>query len=182
MINIFMLTHKEQVAGVILEFGLSPRSLVWVLLPKTLLALLMSLLTGTVLMVVVYLWLGVWPGGYLWAVWLLGGLMALFWIPPTLLFGMRAQYFAGAVATILTGLTVFFIGGGLSMVRLNEAKVLWISWLFPNTHVVDPIRDLVLFHTWPIDWTVTLLKLVGFATLSVMVGWGLAARNLRQLS
>ena len=47
MVNMFMLTHKEQVARVTLEFGLAPRPLAWVLLPKTLLALLMGLLTGT---------------------------------------------------------------------------------------------------------------------------------------
>jgi ABC-type multidrug transport system permease subunit len=168
-------------AHITLEFGLTPRSLAWVLLPKTLLALAMGLLTGTLLLGVLYLWLGVWPGGHLWAVWLLAGLVILFWVPVTLLFGLRARYFAGVIATILIGLTVFFIGGGLSMVRYNRENVPWFSWLFPNTYAVDPIRDLVLFHTWPVDWTSTLLILVGFATLSLTVGFGLAARQLRRL-
>jgi ABC-type multidrug transport system permease subunit len=141
----------------------------------------MGLLTGTLLLGVLYLWLGVWPGGHLWAVWLLAGLVILFWVPVTLLFGLRARYFAGVIATILIGLTVFFIGGGLSMVRYNRENVPWFSWLFPNTYAVDPIRDLVLFHTWPVDWTSTLLILVGFATLSLTVGFGLAARQLRRL-
>jgi ABC-type multidrug transport system permease subunit len=181
MINIFMLTHKEQVARVTLEFGLAPRSLAWVLLPKTVLALAMGLLTGTALLGVLYLWLGAWPGRFLWAVWLLAGLTILFWIPPTLVLGLRAHYFAGAVATILTGLTVFFVGGGLSMVRYNRENVPWFSWLFPNTYAVDPVRDLVLFHTWPADWTQTVLILTGFAALSLVVGLGLAARRLRRL-
>lgn len=181
MINIFMLTHKEQVSRVTLEFGLAPRALLWVLFAKTLLSLVMGLLTGTVLLVVVSVWLGVWPGRFLVAVWLLAGLVILFWIPPTLLFGLRAQYFAGAIATILTGLTAFFIGGGLGMVRYNRENVLWVSWLFPNTHAVDPLRDLILFHTWPVDWTATLLKLLGFAGLSLVVGLGLTARRLRRL-
>ncbi len=85
------------------------------------------------------------------------------------------------IATILTGMTVFFIGGGLSMVRSNRANVPWFSWLFPNTHAVDPLRDLVLFHAWPVDWTATLLTLAGFAALSLVVGLGLAARRLRRL-
>jgi hypothetical protein len=191
MINIFMLTHKEQVSRITLEFGLAPRSLAWILLPKILLALVMGLLTGTVLLGILVLWLGVWPGRFLGAVWLLGGLVALFWIPLTLLFGLRAgqgsgqqsagQHFAGAIATILTGLTVFFIGGGLGLVRSNKESVPWFSWLFPNTHAVDPLRDLILFHTWPADWLPTLLKLVGFAAISLAVGLGLTARQLRRL-
>jgi hypothetical protein len=181
MMNVFMLTRKEQVARITLEFGLAPRSLAWVLLPKVLLALLMGLLTGTVFLGIVALWPGAWPGRFLPAVWLLAGLVVLFWVPPTLLFGMRARYFAGAIATILTGLVAFFIGGGLSMVRYNRENVPWFSWLFPNTYAVDPLRDLILFHTWPSDWTPVLLTLMGFAGLSLAVGLALAARQLRRL-
>jgi hypothetical protein len=185
MMNVFVLTHKEQVGGLALEFGLAPCSLAWILLPKTLLALVMGLLTGTVFLGLLYLWLGAWPGWYLGAVWLLAGLVILFWVPITLYFGLRARrfsnYFAGAIATILTGLTVFFIGGGLSLVRYNRQNVPWFSWLFPNTHAVDPLRDLILFHTWPADWTPTLLKLIAFATLSLVVGLGLSTRRLRRL-
>jgi ABC-type multidrug transport system permease subunit len=181
MLNIFMLTHKEQVAGLSLEFGLAPRSLAWVLSTKTLLALLMGLLTGTVLLAVLFFWPGVWPARFLWAVWLLAALVALFWIPLTLLWGMRARFFAGIIATILLGLTVFFIGGGLAMVRTNRESVPFVSWLFPNTYAADPLRDLILFRTWPVDWRPTLLTLIGFATLSLIVGLGLAARQLRRL-
>jgi hypothetical protein len=186
MINVFMLTHKEQVSGVTLEFGMAPRSLLWVLMPKVVLALAMGLLTGTVFLAILSLWPGIWPGRYLWAVWLLAGLVILFWVPWTLLFGLRGpggtSHFAGAIATILTGLTVFFIGGGMALVRANRQNVPWFSWLFPNTHAVDPLRDLVLFHTWPADWTTTALKLLGFAALSLVVGLGLASRRLRRLS
>jgi ABC-type multidrug transport system permease subunit len=185
MMNIFVLTLKEQVSGLTLEFGLAPRSLAWVLLPKTLLALVMGLLTGTLFLGIVYLWPGAWPGRYLGAVWLLAGLVILFWVPITLFFGLRARhvsnYFAGAVATILTGMTAFFIGGGLSLVRYNRENVPWFSWLLPNTHAVDPLRDLILFHTWPADWTPTLLKLAAFAALSLVAGLGLSARRLRRL-
>jgi ABC-type multidrug transport system permease subunit len=182
MINIFMLTHKEQTSGVTTEFGLAPRSLGWVLLPKTLLALVMGLLTGTVLLLILYVWLGVWPGRFLWAVWLLAGLVVLFWVPWPLLFGLRARHFAGAIATILTGITVFFIGGGMSFVRYNREHVPWFSWLFPNTYAVDPLRDLILFRTWPSDWTQTLLILVAFAGASLVVGLSLTARKLRRIS
>jgi len=181
MINVFMLTHKEQVARITLEFGLAPRSMVWVLLPKTLLALLMGLLTGTVLLGVLSLWPGIWPGRFLGAVWLLAGLVILFWAPLALLVGMRTRYFAGMIATILTGLTVFFIGGGLGLVRANWQLVPWFSKLFPNTYAVDPLRDLILFHAWPADWTAALLKLSGFAAFSLAIGWGLAGRQIRRL-
>ena len=181
MINIFMLTHKEQVSGITTEFGLAPRSLIWVLLPKTILALLMGLLTGSVLLLVLYAWLGVWPGKFLWAVWLLAGLVVLFWLPWPLFFGLRSRYFAGAVATILTGLTVFFVGGGMSFVRYNREHVPWFSWLFPNTYAVDPLRDLILFRAWPSDWTQTLLILVAFAAASLVGGLGLTARKLRRI-
>jgi ABC-type multidrug transport system permease subunit len=67
------------------------------------------------------------------------------------------------------------------MVRYNRANVPWFSWLFPNTHAVDSLRDLVLFDTWPVDWTWTLVKLLVFATLSLALGLGLANRQLRRL-
>jgi hypothetical protein len=186
MVNVFMLTHKEQVSGLTLEFGLAPRSLGWVLLPKLVLALVMGLATGTVFLLILYLWVGAWPGNSIWAVWLLAGLVLLFWIPITLLLGlgsgrMSDSHFAGVIATILTGMIVFFIGGGLSMVRTNRANVPWFSWLFPNTHAVDPLRDLVLFNAWPADWPATLLTLAGFAVLSLVAGLTFAARRLRHL-
>ena len=181
MMNIFMLTYKEQSNKITLEFGLAPRSLIWVLLPKTTLALLMSLITGTALMGIVYLWIGAWTWEYLWAVWLLATLVSLFWIPITAAFGLRAQYFAGAIAVMLTALTTFFIGGGLSLVRVNSDKAYWWTWLFPNAHAVDPLRDLILFHQFPLDWETTLLKLTSFAIFGLALGWGLSIRQLRRL-
>jgi hypothetical protein len=182
MFNIYMLTFKEQTAGITLEFGLAPRSLLWVLAPKALLALLMALATGTVLLGVCAVWPGIWPGKFIWGFWLLSGLTALFWIALALLVGLNTrEYMPGAIASILTGLTVFFIGGGLSIIRNHEADVLLAAWFFPNTYAVDPLRDLILFHTMPADWNVTLLKLSGFAILAIGVGFGLASRQLRRL-
>jgi len=182
MFNIFMLTYKEHVAKITLEFGLAPRSLAWVLLPKVLLALIMGLVTGTALLGVVWLWEGVWPGRYLWAVWLLSGLVALFWIAGALLLGLRAHhYLAGPLAAVLGGVLIFFIGGGLAPVRFQRDKVVWIAWLFPNTYAVDPLRDLVLFRTWPEDWGRTLAVLVGFAVLSLGLCLWMAARQLRRV-
>jgi hypothetical protein len=181
MMNVFMLTYKEQVSGVTLEFGLAPRSLVWVLLPKTVLALVMSLLTGTALLGILYLWLGIWPGGHLWAVWLLALLAVLFWVPITLAFGLRNEYFAGAITVMLTAITVFFTSGGLALVRSNEDAVPLFSWLFPNIYAVDPLRDLILFNQWPVDWNRSLLILIGFAALGLILGWGGASRQIRRL-
>ncbi len=189
MMNIFMLTYKEQVNHLTLEFGLAPRSLVWVFTPKTLLALIMSILTGTAMMGIVYLWIGAWPGlesglfsgQALLAVWVLAILVVLFWVPITMVFGLRAQYFAGAIAVMLTALTTFFIGGGLSLVRVNLDRAVWFTWLIPNAYAIDPMRDLILFHQWPLDWGTTLLKLMGFAILGIAVGWVFAIRQLRRL-
>jgi len=182
MMNVLLLAHKEQVAQITLEFGLAPRSLGWVLLPKVLLGLVMSLLTGTIFLGILYLVTGAWPGGYMWAVWVLAGLVAFFWIAVMLLVSLHARHLMGAaIGVVLTGMMVFFIGGGLAMVRNNAVNVPWFSWLFPNTHAVDPLRDLILFHTWPADWTVTLIKLVGFAAVGLVVGLGLTARRLRRL-
>jgi len=69
----------------------------------------------------------------------------------------------------------------LSIIRNHEADVLLAAWFFPNTYAVDPLRDLILFHTMPADWNVTLLKLSGFAILAIGVGFGLASRQLRRL-
>jgi len=181
MMNIMMLTYKEQVSRITLEFGLSPRVLGWVLLPKILMALAMSLLTGTIMLIVLSLWMGVWPGRYLFAVWTLASLVALFWIALVLLVGLRVRHFLGAaIGVVLTGMVAFFVGGGLSMIRNNPANVPWFSWLFPNTHALDPLRDLILFNAWPVDWTATLLKLIAFAAAALLISIGLGARRLRR--
>jgi ABC-type multidrug transport system permease subunit len=150
------------------------------LLPKVFLALCTGLVSGTVLLFFVYLWLGVWPGGYLPAVWLLAGLVSLFWVPITLLVGLRARYFAGTVASILAGITVFFVAGGLAMVRSNKSAVPIFSWIFPNIYAVDPLRDLILFQAWPSDWSRTLIILAAFALVSLSVGLSLASRQIRR--
>jgi hypothetical protein len=67
------------------------------------------------------------------------------------------------------------------MVRANWEAVPWFSKLFPNVYAADPLRDLILFHTWPADWNSALLKLAGFAALSLAVGCGLAGRQMRRL-
>ena len=182
MINIFMLTHKEQVAKINLEFGLAPRSLLWVFIPKVLLAVIMGIITGTILMGIVYLWIGAWPGRYLGLVWLLSSLVAVFWTAIAMQFGFKTKrYMSGAIGTILTSITAFFITGGLSMVRGNEDKLLKISWLFPNTYAVDPLRDLTLFNTMPEDIGRTILILSAFALLSLISGLILAGKNLRKI-
>ena len=181
MINIMMLTYKEQTSRITLEFGLAPRSLGWIFLPKLLLALLMSLITGTVFLGIFYLFSGSFPGGYLPAIWLLAGLVSLFWIAAVLVVGLRARHYMSAmIGVILTSMVVFFICGGLSMIRNNASNIIWFAWLFPNAYAVDPLRDLILFHSWPVDWASTLVKLAGFAVAGLAISLPLAARQMRR--
>jgi hypothetical protein len=180
--NIYALTYKEQITNMTLEFGLAPRSLAWVLVPKVVLALIFGLVSGTLFLVVIYAWLGFWPGSYMWAFWLLAGLTALFWIGLAIVIGLRSRnYMAGAIAVVLMAIIVFFIGGGLGLIRYHAEDVQWYSWLFPNTHAIDPIRDLVLFNAWPVDWNITLIKLAVFAALSLLFGMTFTAHKLRRL-
>jgi len=180
--NMFILTYKAQTGKITLEFGLSPRSLAWVLLPKTLLALLFGIMTGTIFLIIIRVWLGFWPGVYLWTVWLLVGLVAVFWTQVALVFGLVASnYMAGAIGAVLGAMIVFFIGGGLSMVRAHKDVVTWIAWLFPNTYAVDPIRDLVLFNTWPVDFWQVLTTLIFFAGAALLIGSTYSVRKLRRL-
>jgi hypothetical protein len=182
MINIMMLTYKEQVSHITLEFGLAPRSLGWIFVPKVLLALLMSLATGTIFLGIFYLFSGEFPTGHLPAVWLLAGLVSLFWISAVLLVGLRASHYMSAIiGVILSSMVVLFIGGGLSMIRNNTANVPWVAWLFPNTYAIDPLRDLILFHAWPAGWASTLLKLAGFAAASLTISVLLASRQIRRI-
>ncbi|KAA3663202.1 MAG: ABC transporter permease [Chloroflexi bacterium] len=178
--NIFALTYKEQLSGLLTEFSLAPRSLLWVLLPKTVLAMLMGMITGTFFLAVMALWLNVWPGRFLWMVWLLFGLVALFWIGIALQAGLHIRnYMAGAIASVLGVLIVFFIGGGLNMVRVNRAKVLLVAWLFPNTHVVDSLRDMILFQEWPIAGYAPILMALAFAAVTLVASFTLANRAMR---
>jgi ABC-2 type transport system permease protein len=180
--NMFILTYKAQIWKITLEIGLAPRSLGWVLFPKTVLALLVGLASGTIFLVAIRIWLGFWPGGFLWAVWLLAGLVAVFWIQVALAFGLVARnYMAGAVGAVLGAMIIFFIGGGLSMVRAHRDAVTWVAWLFPNTYAVDPIRDLVLFNVWPVDFWPVLAKLLGFAGVALLAGSIYSVRKLRRL-
>lgn len=181
--NMFILTYKAQIGKITLEMGLSPRTLLWVLVPKLILSLLFGLATGTIFLVAIWLWLGFWPAGNLLVVWLLAGLVAIFWSQVALAFGLIARtYMAGAISAVLGAMTIFFIGGGLSMVRAHKDAVTWIAWMFPNTYAVDPIRDLVLFHTWPVDFWPTLFTLLAFAGGAVLIGSLFSARKLRRIA
>ncbi|MCB8923273.1 MAG: ABC transporter permease [Ardenticatenaceae bacterium] len=181
MMNILMLTYREQVAKITLEFALSPRSLGWVMIPKIILALMMSLVTGTIFLVIIYLWTGAWPGHYLPHVWLFAGLVSLFWIMAVLVVGLRARHFMGAaIGVVLTGVTAFFVGGGLLMVRNNEANVPWFSWLIPNTYAVDMLRDFILFNTFSPDFRKNIIILTIFAGTAVLAGIGIASNQLRR--
>jgi len=180
--NMYALTYKEQINRITLEFGLAPRSLAWVLLPKVILALIFGLVSGMLFLGVIYLWLGFWPGEFLWAVGLLAGLTALFWIGIAIVVGLRARsYMAGAMGAVLGAIIVFFISGGMGLVRFQWDSLNWYSFLFPNTYAVDPIRDMVLFNTWPQDWQTSLMRLLAFATVSLVLGLSMTARNLRRL-
>lgn len=181
MMNILMLTYKEQVAKITLEFGMSPRSLGWVMIPKIFMALIMSLTTGTLFLGILYFWIGAWPGRYLGNVWLLAGLVSIFWIMMVLVVGLRARHFMGAaIGVVLTGVTAFFVGGGLLMARNNEANVPWFSWLLPNTYAVDTLRDFILFHSFSADWGKSLAIVSAFALAAVIGGIGFAAHQLRR--
>jgi ABC-type multidrug transport system permease subunit len=68
------------------------------------------------------------------------------------------------------------------MVRAHQDAVTWIAWLFPNTYAVDPIRDLVLFNTWPMDFGPVVLKLVGFAVIAIAAGSFFSVLKLRRIS
>lgn len=181
--NMFILTYKAQTQKITLEFSLSPRSLWWVLLPKAVLSLIFGLVTGTVFLVVIWLWLGYTPWAHLGTIWLLTGLVVLFWGQVALVFGLASRnYMSGAVGAVLGAMMVFFIGGGLSMVRANQDAVTRIAWMFPNTFAVDPIRDLVLFQTLPANFWPILGILTAFAVGAVALGSLFAMRKLRKLA
>jgi ABC-type multidrug transport system permease subunit len=180
--NMYALTYKEQISGLTLEFGLAPRSLLWVWFPKIILALIFGLISGTFFLIVIYVWLGFSPRNFLLATWLLISLVCLFWIGIAAVIGMRSRnYMAGALGVVLGAIIIFFIGGGMGLIRFRAEEVLTIAWLFPNTYAIDPLRDLVLFHTWPIDWLRTWATLGGFALISLSAGLSLSSRNMRRL-
>jgi ABC-type multidrug transport system permease subunit len=182
MFNIFMLTYKERISKVALEFGMSPRPLPLMLLPKMVLALCIALLIGTILMGILYFWLGICPGAYIGAVYLICCLVALFWISLMLVIGLRARHhMAGAIGMVMTGVIVFFTCGALSMVRYLSKAVLWFAQIFPNTHAIDPLRELILFHQWPSNWTATLVILSVFAVVGVTFGLIQSRRQLRRV-
>ena len=181
MMNMFMLTHKEKVSGILEEVSTSPQNLLPFLLAKVTLAFIMSIATGTGFMFIVYLWLGVWPIGALLLTWVYLGLGAIFWIFIALMFGITFKaYMAGAVTTILSSILLFFITGGLNTIRGFESEMVFLAWFFPNMYAVDQIRDLVLQQTIPVDLTQSILILIGFMLVSGAIGLSVTSRAIRR--
>ncbi|MBN1266120.1 MAG: ABC transporter permease [Anaerolineales bacterium] len=179
--NMYALTYKESRSGLMVEAALMTRSVLYLLIPKTILSILFSLATGTIMLGVLSLWLGVWPGGLLWLTLLLMAVVAVFWVSISLLVGLSIRdYMAGAIGVALSGILVFFIGGGLNFVRTNTEKVIKIAWLFPNTYLVDPMRDLILFKQIPADLFSILLIACSLSFGVLFLCWGLAGHIIRR--
>jgi ABC-type polysaccharide/polyol phosphate export permease len=181
MINIFSLTQQEQVAGITTDIGLAPRSLNLFLLSKLVFSLMMALISATIVLVILYFWIGVSAGVYMWGVWLLAGLVALFWAGLALILSfMAGQALGGGIVIVAAGLIIFFIAGGMAPVQYLPGNIWWLIQFFPNTYAVDPIRELVLFNTIPTNWIQTVVTLVLFAAVSLGVGFFVAQRQLRK--
>ncbi|MBI9048005.1 MAG: ABC transporter permease [Anaerolineaceae bacterium] len=181
MMNMFMLTHKEKIGGILQEVSTSPHSLLPFLMAKVFLAFIMSLITGTGFMFIVYLWIGYWPTTQLPLTWLYLGLGAIFWIFIALMLGLKFKaYMAGAVITILMGILMFFISGGLNMVRGFAKDMVFLAWFFPNMYAVDPLRDLILQQSIPADVIQSLLILFGFMLLGGSISLGVTSRAIRR--
>ena len=109
-------------------------------------------------------------------------MVSLFWTSLAMLVAFRArEFFPGMVSLMLSGIVVFFFGGGLALVRPNLDAMIPLVRLFPNPWVVDPVRDLVLFGIWPADYSRAVAVAGGLALLAVAGGWFFAARGLRHL-
>jgi ABC-type multidrug transport system permease subunit len=181
MMNMFMLTHKEKVCGILQEVSTAPYSLLPFLLAKAILSVILSLLTGTAFMFVVYLWIGAWPVGQFLLTWVYLGLGAMFWIFISLVLGIKFKaYMAGAVTSILLSILMFFISGGLNIVRGNEKNMVFFARIFPNMYAVDPLRDLILQHSVPADVAATLTILLAFTVFAMICGISITARAIRR--
>jgi hypothetical protein len=181
MMNMFMLTHKEKISGILQEVSTAPHNLLPFLLAKATLAFMMSIITGTGFMFIVYLWIGFWPTGHLLLTWLYLGLGAIFWVFISLMFGITFKaYMAGAVTTILTGILLFFLSGGLNNVRGFESEAVLAARFFPNMYAVDQLRDLILLQTVPADLLHSLLILTGFLIISGVISLSVTSHAIRR--
>ncbi|MBN2531652.1 MAG: ABC transporter permease [Spirochaetales bacterium] len=182
MMNIFMLTYKEQISRITMEYALAPYSLITVFFVKTILSLFMGMVSMTVIMAVAYFWTGIWPVTGLFTAYLLCLLVSLFWTSFAMFLGLHTKrYMVGAVISILTGITLFFVSGGMTMVKANTHKILFFSWFFPNIYAVDPLRDIILFQEWPEDFFPVLVILILFALFSIISGWIFSAKRIRSM-
>lgn len=181
MINVFALTQQEQVAGITTDIGLASRSLNIFLLSKLAFSILIALISTSIILIVLYLWIGVSAGIYIWPALLLAGLVALFWAGLALILSFLAgQALGGGIVVVAAGLIVFFIAGGMAPVRYMPGNIWWLIQFFPNTYAVDPFRELVLFNTMPVNWNQTILTLTLFAAVSLSAGFFFAQRQLRK--
>lgn len=182
MFNIFLLTYKEKIHHISREFGMAPRSILGMMAPKILLALLLGLASGGLVAGFVWAWTGVWPHTLIWLSVLIMVLVSLFWIGIAMIVGFQSRDFmAGAIGTVIAGVIVFFLAGGLTPVRFMKGSMLGLARLFPNTYAIDPLRDIMLFNAMPEDLGSVLGVLVGFAASGLLVGLFVVRRNLRRL-
>jgi ABC-2 type transport system permease protein len=181
MITILALSQEEQLADITADIGLAPRSLIPFLLSKLAFALLMALLSTTLVLLALSVWTGMNMSAYIWVVWLLAGLVALFWAGLALILSfLSGRALGSSIIVVAIGLIVFFIAGGTEPVRYSSGNLWWLIRLFPNAYAVDPLRDAVLFNTIPANWTQIILTLILFAAVSLSAGFFVAQRQLRK--
>jgi len=182
MFNILLLNHRQLSSKITLELSLAPKSSIYALAAKTVLALFMGLFLGTIILIVLYFWLGCWPGKNIWAVWLICGLVSLFWINISMYASfLFKKYITGGITTVLGGILIFFLCGGFKSVRDQVADIPFFAWIFPNTYAVDPLRDIILTGKLSNDLPLTIGILVLFASASLGIGFFATIRRLRIL-
>ena len=181
MVTVIALSQQEQLAGITADIGLAPRSLLPFLLSKLVFALLMALVSTTLVLLALWAWTGIGVGGYLWAVWLLAGLVALFWAGLAFIVSfLTGRAVGNSILVVAIGLIVFFSAGGTEPVRYASGKVSWLMRFFPNAYAVDPLRDLILFNTMPAHWAQILWTLALLAAAGIGIGFFFAQRQLRR--
>lgn len=176
MFNCFALLHKETQAGTLKEYQLAPASWAYFLLPKLVLATLVSWATASVTYGVTALWAGLDAGGLWGQVLVLVTLVTWCYVGLALVLGMVVrQVFVGGVVIVLTGIMSFFLSGGLAPVE-NATGVMDVVWrVFPNGHAMSAFREVLLFQQ-PGDLGPALAVLVPWAAISL----GLAALFVRR--
>jgi len=166
----------EYQTGTIQNLLLTPRSLRFLLLTKIVYALLGALLSGSLMLALLYGLTGLPVGGALGGFVLLALLAGVIYTQFGLIIALfLRRYMPAAATSMVFGVTTWFLSGSLGELKLYTPLIRALAAFFPITYMEEGLRGLMLYQDAHALWNnAAILALFALATSLLL---GLTARR-----